>query len=97
MLNLFIDADACPVKDEAYRVAKRNGFTVSVVANQWMNMPNDPNIRLEVVDDGFDAADNWIAEYCERGDVAMTTEDRREFAMELEKMMVGVRKSVSTR
>jgi uncharacterized protein len=153
MLNLFIDADACPVKDEAYRVAKRHGFTVSVVANQWMNMPNDPNIRLEVVDDGFDAADNWIAEYCERGDVVITEdiplaarciakgarvltgrgkiydensiggavaarelmqylreagtikggqkpmqeEDRREFAMELEKMMAGVRKAVVSR
>ena len=72
MLNLFIYADACPVKEEAYRVAKRHGMTVSVVANQWMNMPNDPNIRLEVVDDGFDAADNWIAEYCERGDIVIT-------------------------
>ena len=72
MLNLFIDADACPVKEEAYRVAKRHGMTVSVVANQWMNMPNDPNIRLEVVDDGFDAADNWIVEYCERSDIVIT-------------------------
>jgi uncharacterized protein len=72
VLHLFIDADACPVKDEAYRVAKRYGMAVTVVANQWMGMPNDPTIRLEVVDDGFDAADDLIVARVGRGDIVVT-------------------------
>lgn len=72
MTEMYIDADACPVKDEAYRIGKRHGLLVRVVANQWMTMPNDPMIRLEVVDDGFDAADNWIAERAGAGDVVIT-------------------------
>jgi uncharacterized protein len=72
MLRIFIDADACPVKAETYRVAKRHGLLVSVVANQWMDMPNDPMVRLEVVDDGFDAADDWIVERAARGDIVIT-------------------------
>jgi uncharacterized protein len=72
VLHLYIDADACPVKDECYRVAKRHGMPVTVVANQWMNMPNDPTVRLEVVDDGFDAADHWIVERAGRGDIVVT-------------------------
>ncbi|MBA2481555.1 MAG: YaiI/YqxD family protein [Planctomycetes bacterium] len=72
MLHIYIDADACPVKAETYRVAKRHALRVSVVANQWMDMPNDPSIRLEVVDDGFDAADHWIVERVGRGDIVIT-------------------------
>ncbi len=72
MLHVFIDADACPVKDETYRVAKRYALAVTVVANQWINMPNDPTIRLTVVDDGFDAADNWIAERVGAGDIVVS-------------------------
>jgi uncharacterized protein YaiI (UPF0178 family) len=71
MPRIFIDADACAVKDETYRVAKRHGLVTTVVANQWMNMPNDPAVRLEVVDDGFDAADDWIAERVGRGDIVV--------------------------
>src|SRR4051812_16312970 len=72
MTTIYIDADACPVKDETYRVAKRHGLLVSVVANQWMNMPNDPQVRLEVVGDGFDAADDWIAARAGRGDIVIS-------------------------
>lgn len=72
MLHIYIDADACPVKDETYRVAKRHGLAVTVVANQWMNTPNDPAIRLEVVDDGFDAADHWIVAHVGPGDIVIS-------------------------
>ena len=72
MPAIYIDADACPVKDEVYKVAQRHGLMVWVVANQWMNMPNDPSIRLEVVDDGFDAADDWIAERAGASDIVIT-------------------------
>ncbi|TVR15966.1 MAG: YaiI/YqxD family protein [Planctomycetota bacterium] len=72
MSEVYIDADACPVKAEAYRIASRHGLLVRVVANHWMTMPNDPMIRLEVVDDGFDAADDWIAERAGPGDVVIT-------------------------
>jgi uncharacterized protein YaiI (UPF0178 family) len=72
MLRIFIDADACPVKSECYKVAKRHDLITTVVANQWMNMPDDPRIRLEVVSDGFDAADHWIVEHAGRGDIVVT-------------------------
>lgn len=72
MPAIYIDADACPVRDEVYRVAKRHALMTWVVANQWMNMPNDPTVRLEVVDDGFDAADHWIAERVGSGDVVVS-------------------------
>ncbi len=72
MLHIYIDADACPVKPETYKVAKRHALVVTVVANQWMDMPNDPSVRLEVVDDGFDAADDWIAERVGRGDIVIS-------------------------
>jgi hypothetical protein len=72
VLKLFIDADACAVKEEAYRVAKRHALITTVVANQWIGMPNDSSIRLEVVDDGFDAADNWIVAHAGPGDIIIT-------------------------
>ncbi len=72
MPRIYIDADACPVKNETYAVAKRFGLIVHVVANQWMKMPNDPLIRLEVVDDGFDAADHWIVAHVEPGDIVVS-------------------------
>jgi uncharacterized protein len=72
MPTIYIDADACPVKAEVYRVAKRHGLLTLVVANQWMDMPNDPMVRIEVVDDGFDAADHWIVEHVVAGDVVVS-------------------------
>ena len=72
MPTIYIDADACPVKDEVYQLAGRKGLLVYVVANQWLRMPDDPMIRLEVVDDGFDAADDWIAARVQPGDVVVS-------------------------
>ena len=74
MLNVFIDADACPVKDETYKVAKRHGLEVFVVANAPMRVPADGRIRLQVVGDAFDAADDWIAEQAGPGDIVITAD-----------------------
>lgn len=71
-MEVYIDADACPVRREVYRIGRRHGLRIWVVANQWMDMPNDPEIRLEVVDDGFDAADHWIVEHAKPGDVVIS-------------------------
>ncbi|MEM6946457.1 MAG: YaiI/YqxD family protein [Pseudomonadota bacterium] len=61
-IALLIDADACPVKDECYRVARRYGLDVRVVANSFIRVPTSDTVRLVVVPDRFDAADDWIAE-----------------------------------
>ena len=66
MLNIYIDADACPVKAETYKVATRYQLKVIVVANQYINIPLDPNIHMEVVSGDFDAADDWITN-CKKG------------------------------
>jgi uncharacterized protein len=58
---VLVDADACPVKPEVYRVAERYGLQVTLVAASWMRVPPDARITLEVVEHGFDAADDWIA------------------------------------
>lgn len=62
MTTIYIDADACPVKDETYKVAARYKLKVVVVANQYMRVPLDPLIQMEVVSGSFDAADDWIVE-----------------------------------
>ena len=61
-LQILVDADACPVKDEVYKVALRHGVSVVVVANMALRVPVHPLISRMVVSDGFDAADDWIAE-----------------------------------
>lgn len=61
-LTILVDADACPVKDEIYRVAGRHGAHVVVVANAFLNVPREPWIERFIVSDKFDAADDWIAE-----------------------------------
>ncbi|HEV7438388.1 MAG TPA: YaiI/YqxD family protein [Methylobacterium sp.] len=61
-ITIYIDADACPVKDETYRVAARYGLHVTVVANSFLNVPREPWIERIVVGDALDAADDWIAE-----------------------------------
>ncbi|MEM9738897.1 MAG: YaiI/YqxD family protein [Pseudomonadota bacterium] len=61
-VTLLIDADACPVKDECYRVARRCALDVRVVANSFIRVPVSETVKLIVVSDGFDAADDWIAE-----------------------------------
>ena len=73
-MRIHVDADGCPVKDEVYRVAKRCRLEVCVVANKWIDTPNDPLVRMVVVSDGFDAADDWIAEHAEPDDVVVTAD-----------------------
>ena len=59
-VRILIDADACPVKDEVYRVAWRRGVPVTVVSNMPLRVPDHPLIERVVVSDRFDAADDWI-------------------------------------
>ena len=60
--RIYVDADACPVKDEIYRVATRHGLPVSVVAGNFIRVPQDPLIERVAAGSGMDAADDWIAE-----------------------------------
>ena len=73
MLTIYVDADACPVKDEVYRVARRYALPVKVVANAPLRVPADPLVEL-VVRPGFGAADDWIAEQAGPGDVVVTAD-----------------------
>lgn len=72
MLHIYVDADACPVKNEVYKVALRYGLDVTLVANSFMRVPNAQNITLVVVDKGLDEADDWIAGRVERDDIVIT-------------------------
>jgi uncharacterized protein YaiI (UPF0178 family) len=74
MLHIFVDADACPVKQEVYRVARRYRLDVTLVANSWMRVPNERWIALEVVENGFDAADDWIVERVQPDDIVVTAD-----------------------
>ncbi|MDP1751721.1 MAG: YaiI/YqxD family protein [Reyranella sp.] len=74
MTAIFIDADACPVKAEIYRVAERYELRVFVVSNSYINVPRDPRIERVVVSDGFDAADDWIVERAGPGDIVVTAD-----------------------
>lgn len=71
-LQILVDADACPVKEEVYKVALRHSVKVMVVANMAMRVPVHPLISRVVVSDGFDAADDWIAERAGAGTVVVT-------------------------
>jgi uncharacterized protein YaiI (UPF0178 family) len=73
-MDLYIDADACPVKDEVYRVAARYGLQTHVVANAYMAVPSHPRIARVVVDAGPDVADDWIVEHVAAGDVVVTND-----------------------
>ena len=73
-ITLYVDADACPVKSEIYRVAGRHGVKVFVVSNSFLQVPQDPLIERVVVSSGFDAADNWIAERAGRGSIVITAD-----------------------
>lgn len=73
-MAIYIDADACPVKTEVYRVAKRYGLNVFVVSNSPIQIPADPSISSIVVKGRMDEADNWIAERIGPGDIAVTSD-----------------------
>jgi uncharacterized protein YaiI (UPF0178 family) len=72
--HIYVDADACPVKHEVYRVARRYGLEVTLVANSLMRVPDEPWLALEVVGDGFDAADDWIVGQVGPADVVVTAD-----------------------
>ena len=74
MLHIYVDADSCPVKDEVYKVAKRYGLEVSVVAASWLRLPKEDWIHLEVVKEtgSLDAADDWIVDQIEVGDIVVS-------------------------
>ena len=71
---IYVDADACPVKDEIYKVAARHGLKTFVVANSFMQIPRDPMIERVIVAAGPDVADDWIAERACRGAVVITAD-----------------------
>lgn len=71
---IYVDADACPVKDEVYRVARRTGLAVFVVSNRRMHVPADPRITPIVVPGGLDEADDWIAARVGPRDIVVTAD-----------------------
>lgn len=71
-ITIYVDADACPVKQEVYRVAERHGLKVYVVSNAPIAVPREPWIERIVVAAGMDAADDWIAERATRGAIVVT-------------------------
>lgn len=71
---IYVDADACPVKAEVYRVAERHGLPVTVVANAPIAVPREGWLERVVVGSGADAADDWIAERATRGDIVVTAD-----------------------
>jgi uncharacterized protein YaiI (UPF0178 family) len=74
MLHIFVDADACAVKEEVYRVARRYELEVTLVANSWMRTPEGSWLKLQVVEEGFDAADDWIVEHVQPDDIVVTAD-----------------------
>jgi uncharacterized protein YaiI (UPF0178 family) len=73
-VNLFVDADACPVKEECYKVAERHGARLFVVSNSFLRVPRADHIEQIVVDAGPDEADNWIAERANAASVVVTAD-----------------------
>jgi uncharacterized protein YaiI (UPF0178 family) len=73
-IRIFVDADACPVKNEVYRVAERYGLKVYVVANSFMNVPRSDMIERVIVSEGPDIADDWIAERVTPSDIVITAD-----------------------
>jgi len=72
MLHIYVDADACPVKDEIYKVAQRYKLQVTLVANSYMRIPGGDWVQLVVVDKGRDEADDWIVDHATADDVVIT-------------------------
>jgi uncharacterized protein len=72
--RIYVDADACPVKDEIYRIAARHGLAVSVVAGQFIRVPPDPLIERVAAGSAMDAADDWIAGRARAGDIVVTAD-----------------------
>ncbi|MGP1283498.1 MAG: YaiI/YqxD family protein [Parasphingopyxis sp.] len=73
-MRILVDADACPVKEEIYKVAFRHDAPVTIVSNSHLRVPDHPRVAREVVSDGFDAADDWIAERAGAGTIVITAD-----------------------
>ena len=73
-MQIFVDADACPVKEEIAKVAARHSLIIHYVSNSHMRLPFGDNVKRVVVSDGADAADNWIAEQSAIGDIVVTAD-----------------------
>lgn len=73
-MKLFVDADACPVKDETVKVGVRHNLPIIFVANSWMRLDDHPLIERVVVQEGPDEADNWIVENCVPNDIVVTND-----------------------
>ncbi|MDQ8699421.1 YaiI/YqxD family protein [Hyphomicrobium sp. LHD-15] len=74
MTVIYVDADACPVKDEVQRVAGRHDLAIVYVSNAWMRLPEGLKVERIIVPDGPDAADDWIASRIGKGDIAVTAD-----------------------
>jgi len=72
LLDIFVDADGCPVKQEIYRVAKRYGLKVTLVSNSRMQTPQEDWLEIVIVDGQFNAADDWIVEHVSENDIVIT-------------------------
>lgn len=73
-VQILVDGDACPVKDEIYKVALRHTVPVILVANSWIRMPDHPLFSFKMVSDGFDAADDYVAEHASADTIAITSD-----------------------
>ena len=74
MFEIYVDADACPVKEEIYRVATRHRLQVTLVANSRMRVPDNNSVELVLVDDQLDSADDWIVEHVKENDIVITAD-----------------------
>lgn len=74
MVHIYIDADACPVREECYKVARRHQVPVTVVSNSFLRVPREPGIKFVPVSDNFDAADDYIAERAEANAIIITSD-----------------------
>ena len=73
-ISILVDSDACPVREEVYKVAERHQARVYIVANSYIRIPDDPLVERVVVNDKFDAADDWIAERADASTVVVTAD-----------------------
>jgi uncharacterized protein len=73
-VNIYVDGDACPVKDEAFKVAERYQTEIFYVSNSWMRLPDSPLVHRVGVADGPDAADDWIAGHATKTDIVVTAD-----------------------
>ena len=72
--HIYIDADACPVREETYKVARRHGVAVTVVTNSYIRVPKEPGFSFKLVNDSFDAADDYIAEAADKDAIVITSD-----------------------